>query len=344
MHKKRILLIGPYPPPYGGVSMHIKRLKALLADRFEIDVVDESRERKEGIFNLRSLNIPGYLGKVLKADMIHIHSGKFFFRLMHFSVAGLFFKKKIITIHGYEPGRGDKIRPMDRMILNNCHRVIFVSTELAEAFRVKKCIIREAFLPPVVNEEAEIPGEISGWITEKKSKGYQIAVANAWRLDKHNEEDLYGLDLCIMAAKKNKDERIQVAYIFIVSDGSGIIKTGQYKKMITDLGLADRFLIWETPISFIKLIVRSDMVLRPTNTDGDALTVREGLFLGKTVIASDVVIRPAGTKLFKTRDAGSLARAIGDATGSGQNDVQTANDAGTSRGSYIEYYSNHIYN
>jgi hypothetical protein len=48
------------------------------------------------------------------------------------------------------------------------------------------------------------------------------------------------------------------------------------------------------------------MVIRPTNTDGDSLTIREGLYLNKIVLASDVVQRPEGTKLFKTRNAMDL--------------------------------------
>ena len=106
MRKKKILLIGPYPPPYGGVSMHIKRLKALFSEGFDIDIVDESREKKEGIFNLRSLNIFGYLYKVLKTDIVHIHSGKFFFRMLHFSAASLFFRKKLSLYMDMSPAGG----------------------------------------------------------------------------------------------------------------------------------------------------------------------------------------------------------------------------------------------
>lgn len=341
MRKKKILLIGPYPPPYGGVSMHIKRLKALFSEGFDIDIVDESREKKEGIFNLRSLNIFGYLYKVLKTDIVHIHSGKFFFRMLHFSAASLFFRKKIITVHGYEPGRGANIRPMDRLILNNCNKVIFVSKELADAFNVKRYIINEAFLPPDVNNEAEIPDEVAGWIEHRKGQGYKICVANAWRLDKHENEDLYGLDLCIRAAKKNKEKGIKAATIFVVSDGSGVIKTEQYKKMISEFELESCFLIWETPLSFIKLIIHTDIVLRPTNTDGDALTVREGLFLGKPVVASDVVIRPEGTKLFKTRDAGSLAETIAEVLSDHRQSVRDNHSPGVTH--YLEYYKNNVY-
>ena len=56
-------------------------------------------------------------------------------------------------------------------------------------------------------------------------------------------------------------------------------------------------------------LARSSVLLRPTNTDGDAVSVREALWLGVPVIASDVVERPAGTELFRTRDAESLWQA-----------------------------------
>ncbi|MEI2749894.1 MAG: hypothetical protein V9E88_14180 [Ferruginibacter sp.] len=50
----------------------------------------------------------------------------------------------------------------------------------------------------------------------------------------------------------------------------------------------------------------ADIVLRPTNTDGDALTIREAIYLNKKIVASDVVERPEGTILFKTRDTNDL--------------------------------------
>jgi hypothetical protein len=74
--------------------------------------------------------------------------------------------------------------------------------------------------------------------------------------------------------------------------------------------MQDYFLLLNQEISFVNLIAASDIVVRPTNTDGDALTIREGLFLGKTVIASDVVTRPEGTVLFTTRNNEDLKNKI----------------------------------
>ena len=86
-NRKKIILIGAYPPPVGGVSIHIQRLIYLLSNNAEFDVIDESAIRKEEWpFNIRSLNLIKYLRIVKKADIIHIHSGLFVRRFFHIIV------------------------------------------------------------------------------------------------------------------------------------------------------------------------------------------------------------------------------------------------------------------
>ena len=43
-------------------------------------------------------------------------------------------------------------------------------------------------------------------------------------------------------------------------------------------------------------------MVRPTNTDGDALSIREAMYFKISVIASDVTTRPENTIIFKNRD------------------------------------------
>lgn len=71
-------------------------------------------------------------------------------------------------------------------------------------------------------------------------------------------------------------------------------------------GLTAHYMIVRGSRPFGPALARSSALLRPTNTDGDAVSVREALWLGVPVIASDVVVRPAGTVLFRNRDAESL--------------------------------------
>jgi hypothetical protein len=47
-------------------------------------------------------------------------------------------------------------------------------------------------------------------------------------------------------------------------------------------------------------------VLRPTLTDGDALTIREALYMNTDVVASKVVKRPEFTTLYETANTDDL--------------------------------------
>ena len=307
--KKKLLLIGPYPPPYGGVGNHIKRLSALLKNDFDITIVDESKNRKTNIFNIRSFKLAAYLRLIIKSDIIHVHSGHYILRLMHFITSKIFRKPIVFTVHSYaEKNKGFLERHIDRFIFKGSKKVVFVNKETLEKFSIPNSYLKEAFLPPLLKEEDSLPLEIVEWIKIKKANGYLISCANAWRLDVYNNEDLYGLDLCIEAAKHFKENNVKIAFLFIVSDQSGKLPISNYKKLIADYDLADLFFLYDSSLSFVRLIIESDIVLRPTNTDGDALTIREGLFFGKKVIASDVVKRPENTWLFKNRDIEFLLR------------------------------------
>lgn len=309
--KKNLLLIGPCPPPYGGVSNHIKRLAALLKNDFDISFIDESKNRKTTIFNIRSFKPGRYIRLIKKSDIIHVHSGHYIFRLIHFLSSKIFRKKIIFTLHSYaEKNKGSFEKYIDRLIFKNSKKVVFVNEETFQKFSIPDSYLKEAFLPPLLNDEEILPTDISNLIKIKKANGYLISCANAWRLDLYNNEDLYGLDLCIEAAKYCKENNIKIVFLFIVSDLSGKLPISSYKKLIKDYDLCDVFFLYDISISFVRLIIESDIVLRPTNTDGDALTIREGLFFEKKVIASDIVSRPDNTYLFETRNIASFIETI----------------------------------
>jgi hypothetical protein len=55
---------------------------------------------------------------------------------------------------------------------------------------------------------------------------------------------------------------------------------------------------------------QADLVVRPTNTDGDSLSIREAIFLNKPIISSDVVKRPDGTILFANRNQAAFENTL----------------------------------
>jgi len=137
-----------------------------------------------------------------------------------------------------------------------------------------------------------------------------VLCANAYQIREYKGQDLYGLDLCVeLIAQLTYQSDVKAAFVFVVSrdaKGSQLYATAQ--KVIKDRGLEDRFCLYNGPVDFVTLMTQCDLVLRPTNNDGDAVTIREALYFGLPVIASDAVQRPPGTILFRNRDVKDLMR------------------------------------
>jgi glycosyltransferase involved in cell wall biosynthesis len=309
--RNNLLIIGPLPEPKGGVSIHITRLSDLLQDQFNIQFIDESPISKDGIFNLHSKNPIGYLRLLLWADIIHIHSGVSLLRFIHVIVSSLLLKKTIVSIHSFTPKHRYEAWATS-IILRLANKVLVVSREIANSLKIREPIIKPAFIPPNINREPALPGAIAKWIESRRTANNSVLAANAFRIAFHHGTDLYGIDLCItmMDELVNKQGR-PVSLIFILASLAKSEKQFHtYGALIEKLNLASHVMLVHADLSFVKVIEKADIVLRPTCTDGDALTVREALFLGKPVIASDVVSRPRGTILFSNRDHDSMARKV----------------------------------
>jgi hypothetical protein len=305
---KKVLIIGPLAPPFGGVSIHILRLTELLNSHFDFDFVDESRIKKKEYFNLRSLNLLKYFDKIKNADLLYINSGKTSLRIFHLLIGKLFAKKMILIIHSFPKTSTLVKRPVNQ-IYNFANQIMLVNEQLKTNFILpeNKYVVKEAFIPPAIENESELSPYISRWLDEKKDKGNTIICANASSLEMYNSEDVYGLDLCIAVLDRLRKKNVCASFIFVVSSiEKNEEKFLEYKNELSKLKLDNDFLLINERLSFVRVIQMSDIVLRSTNTDGDALTVREGLFLKKPVLASDVVKRPEGVILFKNRNIDDL--------------------------------------
>lgn len=313
---KKILLIGPAPNNIGGISIHIRRLVQLLKNEYSFDFVDEGRIRYKGIFNLRSLNVFIYLQKLIKADVVHIHSGVFILRTFHIIVSKLILNKyTVVTVHR-DPSV-EKKNKLNKFFLKKCNHIILVNKvgyDLMKTDSKAKYQLLPAFLPPIIEDEPFLPVKVIDWLSVAKSKNNPvILVSNAGNLVLNNNEDLYGLDICLKAMRdlKIKDNSKNYFLVFVVAkNDSQIERMKTYKKQILEWGLSENVLIWEDPLSFVRLIKESNIVLRTTNTDGDAISIREALFYNKSVIASNVVSRPEGIFLFENRNYEDLCDKI----------------------------------
>jgi len=310
--KSKYLQIGPYTA-IGGVSVHIKRLSELLAEQYSFSFIDESPliGTNREVYNLREINIFEYIRLVNNTHIIHVHSGIWWLRCLHILVGFLFRKKTIVTIHSLSNLTTGFSVIITRFFLLFASKIIIVNEDISRKIKNKKCIVVNAFIPPNIENEKNLPNEVLDILEQNRHK--KIIVNNAFKLVFYNNEDLYGLDLIIDVARAVKMEKKNYKIIFVVTSKEEKLNLYEhYSRIITEEGLNEIISLIPYPLSFVRLMIESDLVIRSTNTDGDALTVREAIYLNRPVIASDVISRPKGTILFQNRNSKNLFVKIKD--------------------------------
>jgi len=307
--KKCILLIGPFPLPVGGVSVHLRRLKYRLRNEFVISCIDESPVIKEDVLNVRTLNLVAYFRQLASADLVHVHSSVPLLRFVHAALARVFLKKLVITLHSYR-----KQRLINRIFnffsLRLANELIAVSDFVArDAGRV--CKVIPAYISPAPEEMVLEPS----WhelVCRCRAQARKIVVSNAYRLDDFHGADLYGFDQ-IIGVFKNKHVTDNWIAILNVSSLEGCSeKYARFQKEIADAGLTESIYLRNEKLSFCALLPYADAYVRATLTDGDALSIREALSLNVRTIASDAAQRPVGVICYPTGDVGMLTKALLD--------------------------------
>ncbi|MEP1500316.1 hypothetical protein, partial [Nonlabens ulvanivorans] len=124
---------------------------------------------------------------------------------------------------------------------------------------------------------------------------YQLTFStNAFNrtIDKNGDE-IYGIEMLIPLFTKHSD------YALIISDPSGA-----YSEYFKDQNITVpiNIHIINYPHSYFEILDRVDVSIRNTSTDGDPLSIKESLFLGTPVIASNVVSRHSDCILY-SRDS-----------------------------------------
>lgn len=314
LHAKtmKIELWGTYPPPIGGVSIHLYRLVHRLYRRGVPVLLRNFGESRPRIPYVKTVAHPGieFLFLLLKKKrIIHLHSNRFS-ALLLLLVLGI--RHKIgITLHNQNLIREKSF--IKKMVIRMFfHRASFVimndkdyCCRLCDAFGCdgKNFHILPAFLPP---EESEYLGLGEDVLKFRQQHSFLIS-ANAYKLRYENEIDIYGLDLLIRLVHAIKSHGIDVGLVFCLPM---IGDEAYYRKCLQDIeksGISDNVLILQKEIpNGFEIWQISDLFIRPTYTDIEGISVKEALYGGTPVIASDVCERPEAAVLFRSRDYADL--------------------------------------
>lgn len=303
----RVLLVGALPPPVGGITVHLERFLARPPAGVDLAVLDL---RKRCLTSARgtSRRLADLLRAFAFADLVHIHVSSQL-KLLVALAARLLGKRVVYTHHNNVIARPLLFRLLFRL----CHHVIFVNDRCIPAALHRPCAaarwsVVPAFIPPAA--EAALPS----WLEQRLDGFDHLVVTNCSRLAWVEEGETYGFDLLVAAFHRLEAQGRLKGTAFVFLDPSGEY-AGRHGLGEGGRSAAGNALVYVggQALSFPALLRRARVSVRATRTDGDSLSVRESLFHGVPVVASDVVSRPEGCRLFATGDAADLAERLAEA-------------------------------
>ncbi|MBP6334782.1 MAG: glycosyltransferase family 4 protein, partial [Bacteroidia bacterium] len=303
---RKILLIGPMPPPSGGVSTHLQRLlhRSRTESDLELKVLDIRRLRLHSV-DQKSRNLLKIFAAFFAAEMIHIHIS----RKAKLFLADLtkFFRKKLIYTHHNARNLTDETTIR---IMRKADQIVFVNAipeEMHFELR-KKCNVIPAFIP--ADSESKLPDELlkefgSGIILFTlcfQSNNSPILV---------DGKDIYGFDLIFDALEKVMEQEPHSMIKLFIADPTDAMWSF-YKERIEKLKAKTGLkIIYERrEIDFSSALNHCSLLIRATRSDGDSLSVREALSKGVPVLASNCTQRPEGVNTFASDDVNSLVREL----------------------------------
>ncbi len=311
----RVLQLAPYPPPEGGISRNVLAIREdLRKNGHECSIIATAKSSKitaePDVYHPRSpIELVKLLSK-LDFDILHVHvGGDVPPRVLAFlAVCARFGRgKSVLTFHsgGYaiENVETAKSFSLAGATFRRFTKIIGVNSlmlKMFENFGVKK--ERLKVIPPFVHQSPDKSIEIPANLKEfaERHAPFLLTVCLL--------EDAYDLFMQIDAMEKLL-EKMPDAGLMIVGSGS---LEDKLKQWIAGKSYAERiFLAGDVvhPVT-LHLIDKADVLLRTTLFDGDAIAVREALFLETPVIATDNKMRPDGVNLIPMHDADALIKQI----------------------------------
>jgi len=310
----KILLVGPYPPPHGGVSVHVLELRRQL-QLSEIDCqvvnVDPRAPASDNFISIRGGAdlFRTLLDFARKGWILHVHTNghnrKSWLVALTAGLAGLPGPGSMLTLHsGMAPaylahGRVSA-RLLARLVCSLYRRVIAVAPEVRTTVLSLGVPAARVELLPAFLFTAPSPAELPEL---RMVEGRRPLLASTLFFRRE-----YGFELLVEAIDRLRCEHPEIACLVM---GSGE-RQAEAMQLLTKRRLENCiYLLGNVPHQkCISVMSRCDLLVRPALADGDASSVREALSLGVPVVASDVGNRPAGTVLFRTGDLDDLVSKI----------------------------------
>jgi len=327
-------LVYTLPPPYGGVAVHVKRMyerlrKAGVDCRSYLSPRMHTAEQPPGSSTpLMPVNKWRYYpytwrwltryGLGSPKAVVHIQDDF----LWASAIFALRWAKRpvVLTVHDIVPrSRICRTRPWEQLaakwiVRDQGIRWIAVSERTkAELLAMGICphtvSVIPAYLPPVLDGASELlPSELENFIQRRSPF---LAMYGSRLMRDPLGKDVYGFDIACEAIAKLKTEFPNIGLVILVPNLRPVSDSERLRALIARLKIEPNVILCSDPLPEAwPLWRRADVYVRPSTMDGDAIAVREALYVGTPVVASDAVWRPKGVLLHKGGDRDDLIKAI----------------------------------
>ena len=307
-----VVLVGYYPPPLGGESVHVRQLAQRLREAGVHVRVINARRGAPPHPDYRHVSgaidfVTALRETVVDETVLHFHtnghSGKSW-RLALVVAAFLRARRAhgVLTLHsGMAPDYLERLGPVGRRIVKlaiaSFAHVVCVNVAIRRAVEAigvpaSRLSILPAYLG--VPEAGRLSGEDGALIEE-----FRPLVVAAGGADPE-----YGLPLLVEAIA---DLAAEFPALGCVIMGAGA--NARLERLVAARALSGRVrCLGEVQHDrYVSLLARADVFVRPSHVDGDAVSVREALAMRVPVVASDTDFRPAGVLLFRRGDRKHLS-------------------------------------
>jgi len=308
---KRVAVLGNYPPPLGGVSVHIARAMHKFVQQHNTVFHFDTSKRNSKLWYVCKLLIFLF---TKRCDIVYYHTVDLNRRLFELSLL-LHMKKRmgyqlVLVEHNcrylyaksmaYKKAFNKCLQSIDALVL------IGYSTwysYLENNIIVPRCTtVESAFLPPDMATESAIIATYPATLAHFMAKHKLLVIVNAFQLSIIDGRDLYGIDLCVKALATLVHQYPTIGLLCVLAQQGDQKHFKQLQQEVKVHGLEQHvyFLIGQKELW--PLLKRADLFVRPTLSDGESVSVQEALYFNIPVVASDASPRPAEVITFRSRD------------------------------------------
>lgn len=319
----KVLLVGPYPPPFGGISSTVHDLQQFLLTQTSVDVQVLNMGEGRAIPSENYLAVNGPVGFIWilmcyarRGYLIHLetngHNQKSWLTALVCVLAGLFNGQKTIIAFGSGmlPGYLKQCNFVYRLIARATVKwagcLICRSDEMVTALKRSGGVSDKIMVVPgFVGLSGQVPQPVPQEITQFFRRHDPVLGAAV------TPSPEYGIPIALQALATIRQDYSKAGLILL---GVGPEMAASFPDLMP---VREHVLLAGAVPSNVARTVMSMLAvfLRPTYFDGDSVSVREALALGIPVVASATGMRPESVVTFQVGDCDDLCKKLREVFG-----------------------------